>query len=150
MGTALHRHQAEPDLAPKAAAYGIAFQTTDGMDVAAVEEAAGAAAAAVRAGRGPVLLEARTYRFRAHSMYDPERYRSKDEVERWKQRDPIALQLQHLREHGAIDDAALAALEGEVSAEIDAAVAAADAAPWEPAADLTRDVYTPRGDARCA
>jgi pyruvate dehydrogenase E1 component alpha subunit len=145
MGTALDRHQAEPALLPKAAAYGMRADSVDGMDVGAVAEAARAAAARVRAGEGPFLLEARTYRFRAHSMYDPELYRSKEEVERWKQRDPIALEVRRLREAGAVDDAALAALEREVAAEVEEVVAAAEAAPWEPVEDLTRDVHTPRG-----
>jgi pyruvate dehydrogenase E1 component alpha subunit len=147
MGTALSRHQSEPAMLPKAAAYGMRADSVDGMDVEAVAAAARAAVASVRAGEGPFFLEARTYRFRAHSMYDPELYRSKDEVERWKQRDPIALYVRRLRDAGAVDDAALAALEREVAAEVEAVVAAAEAAPWEPVEDLARDVHTPRGAA---
>jgi pyruvate dehydrogenase E1 component alpha subunit len=89
MGTALARSESETDLALKASSYELPAWSVDGMDVLAVQEAARRAAAMVRAGGGPCFLELRTYRFRAHSMYDPELYRGKDEVERWKQRDPI-------------------------------------------------------------
>ena len=89
MGTALDRAQAETDLAARAGSYGMVAWAVDGMDVIAVEHAARRGAEAVRAGGGPHFLELRTYRFRAHSMYDPDRYRDKSEVERWKTRDPI-------------------------------------------------------------
>ena len=144
MGTALARHQARPDLLAKPAAYGIRAASVDGMDVEAVAAAARDAAAFVRGGGDPFFLEARTYRFRAHSMYDPELYRSKEEVEEWKQRDPILLEARRLRATGALDDASLAAMESDVAAEIDRAVAVAEAAPWEPLEDLTRDVHSPR------
>ena len=84
MGTALEREQAQTDLALRAGSYGIPAWPVDGMDVLAVEQAARRAAEAVRAGGGPHFLELRTYRFRAHSMYDPDRYRDKAEVEQWK------------------------------------------------------------------
>jgi TPP-dependent pyruvate/acetoin dehydrogenase alpha subunit len=142
MGTALSRHQAQPDIARKADGYGIVAEAVDGMDVRAVERATAAHLDAIRGGAGPRLLEVRTYRFRAHSMYDPELYRSKEEVERWKLRDPIVA----LSADAGIDDEALAALETDVQAEIAAAVAAAEAAPWEPVADLLRDVYTLEAD----
>ena len=144
MGTALARHQAQPDIRLKARAYGMDADAVDGMDVLAVEAAARHAAAAVRGGAGPFLLEARTYRFRAHSMYDPELYRSRDEVERWKARDPIALFAARLREWGLLTDADLAAIEASVAAEIQGAIAEAEAGPWEPVEDLTRDVYARR------
>ena len=100
MGTALHRHQAQTDLAVRAAGYGMAAWAVDGMDVRAVEDAARAAALAVREGGGPVFLELRTYRFRAHSMYDPDLYRTKDEIERWKERDPVAALTRTLMDAG--------------------------------------------------
>ena len=89
MGTALSRSESETDVALKAAGYRVPAWPVDGMDVLAVEAAARRAAAAVRAGEGPHFLEMRTYRFRSHSMYDPDRYRDKAEIEQWKQRDPI-------------------------------------------------------------
>jgi pyruvate dehydrogenase E1 component alpha subunit len=141
MGTALARHQAQTDIQAKAAGYGLAAAAVDGMDVAAVLAAVRAAAAGIRRGGGPFLLEARTYRFRAHSMSDPELYRDKAEVEQWKQRDPITTFHTRLRACQLVTDAELATLEVDVAAELADAVAAAEAAPWEPAADLTRDVY---------
>jgi TPP-dependent pyruvate/acetoin dehydrogenase alpha subunit len=141
MGTALDRSESATDLALKAAAYGVSSWGVDGMDVEAVEEAARRAVLAVRAGDGPCFLEARTYRFRAHSMYDPELYRERSEVERWKERDPIASAEARLRARGLLDDEAMASMESSVTAEIDAAVAFADAGSLEPVTDLLRHVY---------
>jgi pyruvate dehydrogenase E1 component alpha subunit len=146
MGTALARHQAQTDIVRKAEAQGVPGEAVDGMDVLAVRAAGQRAVDAVRGGGGPRLIEARTYRFRAHSMYDPELYREKAEVERWKQRDPIALFSAWLRERAWLDDAARERLEASVAAEIESAVAEAEAGPWEPVADLLRDVYTPAED----
>jgi pyruvate dehydrogenase E1 component alpha subunit len=146
MGTALARHQAQTDIVRKAEAQGVPGEAVDGMDVLAVRAAAQRAASAVRGGEGPRLIEARTYRFRAHSMYDPELYRTKAEVEGWKRRDPLTLFVALLRERGWLDDAGLAAVEASVTAEVDAAVAEAEAGPWEPVTDLLRDVYTPARD----
>ena len=142
MGTALARHQAQPDIRRKADAYGMPSEAVDGMDVVAVEEATRRAAARVRRGDGPFLLELRTYRFRAHSTADPELYRGKEEVAEWKRRDPIALFTARLQEAGLVSDADLAALETAVAGAIDEAVREAEAGPWEPVEDLTRDVYT--------
>ena len=142
MGTALARHQAETDLCRKAASYGMPAETVDGMDVLAVEAAARRAVELVRAGAGPRFLEARTYRFRAHSTADPELYRAKAEVEQWKARDPVATFEGRLRGWGLVADADLAALEAAVAAELEAAVATAEAGPWEPVEDLLRDVHT--------
>jgi pyruvate dehydrogenase E1 component alpha subunit len=142
MGTALERSESDPDLALKASSYGVASWAVDGMDALAVHHAAGRAVTAIRAGDGPVFLELRTYRFRAHSMYDPERYRDHAEVERWKERDPIDALAARLREAGALDDTALAELEAEVAAEIDDAVAFAESGTLEPVEDLTRFVYS--------
>jgi pyruvate dehydrogenase E1 component alpha subunit len=144
MGTALERHQAQTDVVRKAEADGVPGEVVDGMDVLAVEAAARRAATTVRGGEGPRLIEARTYRFRAHSMYDPDLYRSKEEIEGWKARDPIALFTAALRAAGRLDAAALGALESSVAAEIEAAIAEAEAGPWEPVEDLLKDVYTER------
>ena len=144
MGTALLRHQAQPDLSVKAATYGLTARAVDGMDVIAVEEAAREAATAVREGLGPRFLELRTYRFRAHSMYDPELYRDKKEVEEWKKRDPIALFSARLREAGLLQPRDLESIEREIEAEVADAVAFADAGTLEPVEDLERDVTTPK------
>jgi pyruvate dehydrogenase E1 component alpha subunit len=144
MGTALARSEADTDLCEKARSYRVPAQAVDGMDVEAVRAATVRAVAEVRAGGGPQFLEFRTYRFRAHSMFDPELYRAKAEVEQWKQRCPIAAYTQKLKTAGAIDAAGLAALESAVAAEIAAAVAYAEAGSWEPVANLTHGVYTER------
>jgi pyruvate dehydrogenase E1 component alpha subunit len=140
MGTAVERHQAQLDLVLKARGYAVAAESVDGMDVLAVEAAARRAAEYVRGGEGPFLLEARTYRFRAHSAYDPELYRSKEEVERWKQRDPIPALEARLREARLMGPADRDELEAAAAREVEEAVAFAEASPWEPVEDLLRDV----------
>ena len=142
MGTALKRSESETNLAVKAASYEMPAWAVDGMDVNAVEEAARRAVTAIRGGGGPAFLEIKTYRFRAHSMYDPELYRSRDEVERWKARDPIAALGAALKEAGTLDDAAFERMDAEVMAEVDEAVAFAEAGTLEPLADLERWVYS--------
>jgi pyruvate dehydrogenase E1 component alpha subunit len=144
MGTRIDRAQASTDLTGRAASYGLSAVSVDGMDVLAVEAAAHAAVASVRAGHGPYFLELHTYRFRAHSMYDPDRYRDKAEIAQWKQRDPIEVLGARLREAGELTDADLAGLDATVAAEVDAAITAADAAAIEPVEDLTRFVVSPR------
>ncbi|HSE54095.1 MAG TPA: pyruvate dehydrogenase (acetyl-transferring) E1 component subunit alpha, partial [Nocardioidaceae bacterium] len=129
MGTALHRAQAETDLALRAASYGLTSWPVDGMDVLAVEKASRRAVDRIRNGGGPCFLELRTYRFRAHSMYDPDRYRDKAEIARWRERDPIDLLVRQLRDDGELLGEDLDAMTAEVTAEIDLAVAAAEAAP---------------------
>ena len=142
MGTALARAQAETDLARKAASFAMPAWPVDGMDVLAVADATARAVPAIRAGGGPCFLEFRTYRFRPHSAFDPELYRSKQEVEAWKQRDPITTFTARLREQQLVDDAGLTRLEGEIAREIEAAIAFADAGHLEPVEDLTRFVYS--------
>jgi pyruvate dehydrogenase E1 component alpha subunit len=143
MGTALARSESQTDIHAKAASYNIPADVVDGMDVLAVECAVAAAAAAVRETATPRFLELRTYRFRAHSMADPERYRGRDEVDEWKRRDPITLFATLLRAEGLLDDETWRDLEASVAAEIVHAVAEAEAGPWEPVADLTKDVHSP-------
>jgi TPP-dependent pyruvate/acetoin dehydrogenase alpha subunit len=138
MGTSIEREHAEPELHKLAAAHRIGAEVVDGMDVAAVAEAASQAIDRVRETSAPWFLECLTYRFRAHSMFDPELYRGKPEIESWKHRDPIAVftkRVAHL-----VTAAELAAIETDVAAEIAAACAFADASPLEPVADLLRDV----------
>ena len=143
MGTALERAQAQTDLALRAGTYGMAAWPVDGMDVIAVEHAARNAAEAVRAGGGPHFLELRTYRFRAHSMYDPELYRDKAEVEQWRHRDPIEMLVRRMRDAGELSDDELAATEEKLASQIEASLAVARAAPAEPVEDLTKFVYSP-------
>ena len=140
MGTALDRHQSMTDLHRKGDAYAVDHAAIDGMDVFAVEAAVRQAAEQVRFTGRPFFLEARTYRFRAHSMYDAELYRSKAEVEQWRRRDPLDLFVARLRAEGVLDDELLARLTAEADRGVDEAVAAAAAALLEPVEDLCRDV----------
>ncbi len=142
MGTALARSESQTDIALKAASYGVSAWPVDGMDLVAVEHAASAAVESVRNGGGPHFLELRTYRFRAHSMYDPERYRDRSEVAEWKGRDPIDQELARLTSAGLVDDAAIAEIEAAIEAEIDDAVDFAEAGSPEDVADLTRFVIS--------
>ena len=118
------------------------LRAVDGALHAATEKPGRRAVEAVRCGKGPYFLEYRTYRFRAHSMYDAELYRSKDEVAAWKQRDPILLLQQTLRTSHGLNDAEWSSMESAVASEIDEAVAFAEGSPWEPVEDLTKDVLT--------
>lgn len=141
MGTALDRAQSNTDLTAKAASYALPAMAVNGMDVLAVAEATERAAGIARHRGGPVFLEFRTYRFRAHSMYDAELYRDKAEVEAWKQRDPIPAFVSRAAAVGVTDDD-VAAIEDDVAAEIAAAIDGAREAPLEPVEDLTRFVYS--------
>lgn len=143
MGTALARHQSQTDIVRKADAYAIPAEAVDGMDVLAVESATRKAVDFVRQGGGPYLIEYRTYRFRAHSMYDAELYRSKQEVAQWKQRDPITMLERQLRVNGLVVDGETPKMESVIADEIADAEAFAEAGTWEPLEDLTKDVYTP-------
>jgi pyruvate dehydrogenase E1 component alpha subunit len=145
MGTSVLQELAQPDIHLRASGYGLPAEAVDGMDVLAVEAAVRRAAAEVRQQGAPRFLELRTYRFRAHSMADPDLYRTKDEIERWKERDPIALLEARLRKANLLAEADLEALEAEIGAELDEAVSFAEAGPLEPVEELTTDVHTPRG-----
>jgi pyruvate dehydrogenase E1 component alpha subunit len=143
MGTALRYSHANTDLCAKMAGFGVGCEPVDGMDVLAVEAATRRAADAVRSGTGPYLLEYRTYRFRAHSAFDSELYRTKQEVEEWKRRDPIPALVARLTTDGTVVD--IDRLEREIEAEVQAAVDFAEAGQWEPVEDLTRFVYSETG-----
>lgn len=140
MGTALKLSESETDIHAKAAAYNIPSEAIDGMDVTAVEAAARKAADAIRHGDGPRFLELRTYRFRAHSMFDAQLYREKAEVESWKKKGPVVTFVSRLRDMGLLDDDALEDMEREIDAEVEASVEFAENGTWEPAEDLLRDV----------
>jgi len=141
MGTSLERSEADTDLCEKARSYRMTAASVDGMDVLAVAEAARAAVAFVRAGNGPFFLELKTYRFRAHSMFDPDLYRTKAEIEGWKHRCPIEAFKTRAREAAWITDAEIAAIEADTAGEIQDALAYAEAGTLEPVETLTRNVY---------
>ena len=140
MGTAIARAQANTDLAARAASYGMPAEAVDGMDVTAVEAATRQALVAMRETTQPRFLECRTYRFRAHSMFDPELYRDKAEVSEWRQRDPIARFQRWLLESNLIRPDEIAAIEAEVEDEIANAVAVSEQAPLEPIEEFERHV----------
>ena len=143
MGTALSRAQSQTDLTAKAASYRVPTLAVDGMDVTACHAAAHDATAHIRTEGGPFFLEFRTYRFRAHSMFDPELYRDKAEVELWRTRDPIAQFTAESLRDGTLTQDDVTAVEATAEQEIDDAVAFAEAGAWEDVEDLERDVLTP-------
>lgn len=143
MGTALKYTEAEPRIAAKAAAYAMPAEDVDGMDVIAVEAAMRRAVEAVRAGQGPRLIEFKTYRFRAHSMFDAQLYRDKAEVQDWMTRCPIARLRAAAEAEGLIAAGRYEAIDADAIAEVDAAVAFAEAGTLEPVERLRHDVTTP-------
>ena len=131
-----------PSVADRAAgAYGVKGEVVDGMDVVAVRQAASTAVAAARGGEGPILLECRTYRFVGHSRSDARGYRSRDEEEEWRLRDPIVRLRRQLLEDGSADEAALEAVGSEVDAVLDDAVDFARNSPDPDPAELLADAY---------
>jgi len=147
MGTALARSESQIDLTKKAASYGLPTAHINGMNVLAVHDAAKQAVAFVREHQSPFFLELHTYRFRAHSMFDAELYRDKDEVEQWKTRGPIHTFTARLKAQGSLSEDEFLALDAAAQAEVEAAVAFAEASAWEPLEDLLRDVHTTQGAA---
>jgi pyruvate dehydrogenase E1 component alpha subunit len=140
MGTALARSESQTDLCAKAASYGVPTAKVDGQDIVAVHEAAKKARQHVREGKGPFFVEFQTYRYRAHSMFDPELYRAKKEVEEWKTRGPLHTFTARLKAEGKLTEEQFLALDAEVAKEVEEAVAFAEAGSWEPVEDLTKDV----------
>jgi pyruvate dehydrogenase E1 component subunit alpha len=143
MGTALERSESETSIARHAESYRIKSEAVDGMDVIAVEAAARRAAGSVRSGGGPRFLESKTYRFRAHSMFDPDLYREKAEIEAWKTKGPVVTLSRWLLDNRLIHRDDIAALERKADDVVAQAVAFAEASPREPVEDLERDVLAP-------
>ncbi len=143
MGTVIHRALAQTEIYRFAEAYRMPGEACDGMDVLAVRECVGRAVARARDAKTPSLIEARTYRYRGHSMRDPSAaiYRTREEVEQEKQRDPIVRFRERLVREGLLDDAGWQALAQEVEARVAEAVAFADASPEPPPEWLLEDVY---------
>lgn len=141
MGTSVERASAVPEMRLKADGYGIPNSRADGMDIMAVREATKEAIESVRGGKGPYFLEIITYRFRGHSMGDPERYRQSDEVKKWQENDPIGIYRRYLVEHKIIPENELNTIDEKIEKEVLEAVQLAEADP-EPAADeLFEHVY---------
>jgi pyruvate dehydrogenase E1 component alpha subunit len=142
MGTALDRYESQTDLCVKASSYKMPAVKVDGMDVVAVHETIKRAVSHVRAGNGPYFVELQAYRFRPHSMFDPELYRARDEVDEWRRRDPIQQYYARLSDEGKLSEAEYVALGANADQEINNAVDFAEAGTFEPIEDLHRDVYT--------
>jgi pyruvate dehydrogenase E1 component alpha subunit len=141
MGTALSRHSAVTDLQRKGESLGVPGMRCDGMDVLDTHRVVAEAVERVRADRRPVLVEAVTYRFRGHSMADPEEYRTKAEVAKWRERDPLPVFGGLLEQEGVLDAQARADIDEQAIARVDAAVEFAEASPFPTPESLYDDVY---------
>jgi pyruvate dehydrogenase E1 component alpha subunit len=141
MGTSLQRHSAVTDLQRKGESLGVPGMRCDGMDVLDTYAVVSEAIRRVREERRPLLVEAVTYRFRGHSMADPEEYRSKEEVARWRERDPIPAFGDRLIAEGVIDEAERVAIDARAIERVDAAVAFAESSPFPAPESLYDDVY---------
>jgi pyruvate dehydrogenase E1 component alpha subunit len=141
MGTALARSESQTDLCAKAAAFKLPTAMVDGMDVVAVHEAARDAVARVRGGAGPFFVEFQTYRYRAHSMFDPDLYRDQAEIEAWKTRGPIHNLSNRMKAAGLLTEDEFVAIDTAAQEEVEAAVAFADGGTWEAVEDLARDLH---------
>jgi len=140
MGTSTERASAVPEMRQKAAAYNMPSERVDGMELIAVREAAEKALAYVRSGKGPFFLESMTYRYRGHSMGDPERYRKQEEVRRWQADDPIGKVEKELLERGVTQDEIVAAEKAAESTIVDA-VQFAEESPFPPPEALYENIY---------
>lgn len=136
MGTSLQSSESETNLALKAASYEVPSWTVDGMDVVAVRDATLRALTLMRAGGGPVFLELQTYRFRAHSMFDPDKYRPAAEIAQWREKDPIVAYSAALIDQNIVTEEEVESFHAAAEVEVDDAVAFADASPVEPVEGL--------------
>jgi pyruvate dehydrogenase E1 component alpha subunit len=141
MGTALDRHSAVTDLSVKAAGFGVPGHQCDGMDVLETHAVVGEALRAARDERSPQLVEALTYRYRGHSMADPEEYRSKDDVEKWRERDPLVTFPARLEDEDVLSHDDVEALDKEAVAAVDAAVEFAEESPFPELESIYEHLY---------
>ena len=141
MGTALERHSAVTDLSRKSDGFGVPGTRCDGMDVLDVHACVSEALEKARGDRKPQLVEAVTYRYRGHSMADPEEYRTKEEVEEWRGRDPIATFSKRVTDEGVLSEDDVKRLDDEAMERVDDAVEFADESPFPDLASLYDDVY---------
>jgi pyruvate dehydrogenase E1 component alpha subunit len=141
MGTSLKRAMSLSDVSQKACGYGMASEFVDGMDVLAVYEATRRAVERARQDGSPSLLEIRTYRFMGHSMSDPGHYRTRAEIERYQERDPIKVFSQNLREKSVLDDDGYKAIEERVREEVERSLKFAEQSPEPSPEELYTDIY---------
>ena len=142
MGTQVERSSAEHDLERRGSGYNMPYAAFDGNDIDEVMDVVGQAAKRARAGEGPTYLVANTYRFRGHSMSDAMKYRTKEEMEKARLRDPILVYEQRLRREGVVDDDLLSRMEGEIHKLMDEAVRFAEQSPNPEPGELFKDVYS--------
>jgi pyruvate dehydrogenase E1 component alpha subunit len=141
MGTAVDRASAVSEMRQKAQGYSIPSDCVDGMDVLRVRQAAESAIEYIRSGKGPFFLEIETYRFRGHSMGDPERYRKQEEVKHWQENDPIGIYRQSLVSLGIASEAELDALDEKAEKENQEAIQFAESSPEPPPEALYENIY---------
>ncbi|WP_345949435.1 MULTISPECIES: pyruvate dehydrogenase (acetyl-transferring) E1 component subunit alpha [unclassified Mucilaginibacter] len=141
MGTSVARSTADVDIYKLGLPYGIPSSAVDGMDPVAVHNAMDEAAQRARAGEGPTFLEMRTYRYKGHSMSDPQKYRTKEEVESYKAKDPIEIVKQAIEKNGYADEKWFEEIAAKIKAQVDEAVQFAEESPWPEASELYTDVY---------
>jgi pyruvate dehydrogenase E1 component alpha subunit len=141
MGTSVARSTIETDIYKLGIPYGIPSSPVDGMDPVAVHNAMNEAVDRARAGEGPTFLEMRTYRYKGHSMSDPQKYRTKEEVESYKAKDPIEIVKQAIEENKYADEKWFEEIEAKIKGQVDEAVQFAEESPWPEASELYTDVY---------
>jgi pyruvate dehydrogenase E1 component alpha subunit len=141
MGTSVERTSNVRELYTLAEAYDMPAEPVDAMDVEIVHEAVGRAAERARKGDGPTFLEFKTYRFRGHSMSDPQKYRTKEEVAEWKQRDPIELIKDRILTQKIASEEELNAIDAKIKAQVDQAVQFAEESPWPKPEEAFEDIY---------
>jgi len=145
MGTSLERASSQTDLSQRGSSFGIPGEQVDGMDVEAVYAAGVKAAAHIRTGKGPYILEMLTYRYRGHSMSDPAKYRKREEVDKVRaETDPIKLLEARLLDKGLIDEAELKSRQAKIKEDIERAVDFGIESPLPPASDLMEDILAPK------
>jgi pyruvate dehydrogenase E1 component alpha subunit len=147
MGTAVNRASAVTEIWKKACAYDMTGERVDGMDVLAVRRVTDQLVALAREKHEPSLLECVTYRYRGHSMSDPDTYRGKDEIKEWQTRDPILTLGEQMKRQKMLTDADIEKLDDEVTAQVEDAVKFAEESPEPDPKDLYRDVYAEEGAA---
>lgn len=141
MGTSVERTTVQTDIYKLGEPYGIPSAPVDGMDPVAVHTAMDEAVQRARAGEGPTFLEIRTYRYKGHSMSDPQKYRTKDEVEQYKAKDPVETIKHAILEKGYADEKWIEGIEAKIKAQVDEAVKFAEESPWPDPSELYEDVY---------
>ncbi|MDO9085462.1 MAG: pyruvate dehydrogenase (acetyl-transferring) E1 component subunit alpha [Anaerolineaceae bacterium] len=145
MGTSVERASAVSDIRQKAEGYGMKNDFVDGMDIIKVREKAELMIEAIRAGEGPQFLEVITYRFRGHSMGDPERYRKQDEIHKWQENDPIGSYRKYLLKNKIVSENALNKEDNKALEIIEEAVKFAESSPEPAAEELFRHIYVEEG-----